>query len=182
MLEIKSTIISLQHACRLVTYNSVKVKHKTASGAPDFALFFLTYLSGIRVVQCCQITCLFVFSSMLWCQLRFPCKNNDQFVFTTICFVESFYFINVIIWCPTRFPHQMMFMSRWVSLVEQELPTLQDQQSSPPVFSGVRITQSLVLFVVYCRSLSFFFWSLCCLSFFNLRILISPLVSSNSYK
>jgi hypothetical protein len=35
-----------------------------------------------------------------------------------------------------------------------------------------------------CRSLfvllSFFTWPLCCLSFFNLRILITPLVSSNS--
>jgi hypothetical protein len=29
-------------------------------------------------------------------------------------------------------------------------------------------------------SFSFFFWPLCCLSFFDLRILITPLVSSNS--
>jgi len=33
-----------------------------------------------------------------------------------------------------------------------------------------------------CRSLffilSFFFWALCCLSFFDIRILITPLVSS----
>jgi hypothetical protein len=37
---------------------------------------------------------------------------------------------------------------------------------------------------VLCRSLfvllSFFFWSLCCLSFFDLRIMIAPLVSSSS--
>jgi hypothetical protein len=37
---------------------------------------------------------------------------------------------------------------------------------------------------MFCRSLfvilSFFFWSLCCLFFFDLRILITPLVSSNS--
>ena len=49
-----------------------------------------------------------------------------------------------------------------------------------PVFSGVRVTRSLVLCV--CRSLfvllSFFFWPLCCL-FFDIRILITPLVSSN---
>ena len=42
----------------------------------------------------------------------------------------------------------------------------------------------LVLCVMFCRSLfvllSFFFWSLCFLSFFDLRILINPLVSSNS--
>ena len=55
--------------------------------------------------------------------------------------------------------------------------------SSPPVFSGVRVTRSLVLYVMFCRSLfvllSFFFWPLCCL-FFDLRILITPLVSSSS--
>ena len=33
--------------------------------------------------------------------------------------------------------------------------------------------------VVLCRSLSFFLWSLCCLFFLDLRLLISPLVSSN---
>jgi hypothetical protein len=40
-----------------------------------------------------------------------------------------------------------------------------------PVFSKVRVVRSLVLCVVFCRSLfvllSFFFWSLCCLSFFG---------------
>jgi len=53
-----------------------------------------------------------------------------------------------------------------------------------PVFSGVRIARSLALCVMYCRSffvlLSFFFlWSLYGLSFFDLRLLITPLVSSN---
>jgi len=37
---------------------------------------------------------------------------------------------------------------------------------------------------MFCRSLFvllyFFFWSLCCLFFFDIRILITPLVSSNS--
>ena len=55
---------------------------------------------------------------------------------------------------------------------------------APPGFSGVRVTRSLVFCVVFCRSLfvllSFFFRPLCCLSFLGLRILISPLVSSNS--
>ena len=51
------------------------------------------------------------------------------------------------------------------------------------VFRGVRVTRSLVLRVMFCRSLfvplSFFILPLCCLSF-DLRILISHLVSSNS--
>ena len=55
--------------------------------------------------------------------------------------------------------------------------------SSPLLLRGVRVTRSLVI-CVFCRSLfvrlSFFFWPLCYLSFFDLRILITPLVSSNS--
>jgi hypothetical protein len=52
-------------------------------------------------------------------------------------------------------------------------------------FSGVRVFQSLVFYVVFCRSLFvllfFFFWPLYCLSFFYLRILIAPFVLSNSF-
>jgi hypothetical protein len=52
--------------------------------------------------------------------------------------------------------------------------------SSSSVFSGIRVNRSLVLCVCFVdRCLSFFFWPLCCLSF-DLRILIIPLVSSNS--
>ena len=57
---------------------------------------------------------------------------------------------------------------------------------SPLVFCGVRVTRFLVLCVCFVdRCLSFcpfFFWPLCCLSFFELWILIFPLVSlSSSY-
>jgi hypothetical protein len=45
------------------------------------------------------------------------------------------------------------------------------------VFSGVRVAQSLVFCVVFCRSLfvllCFFFWSLYCLSFFDWQFTIS---------
>jgi hypothetical protein len=59
----------------------------------------------------------------------------------------------------------------WVPLVEH--------LSSPPVFIGVRVTRSLVLYVCFLdRCLSF--WPLYCLFFFDIRILIDPLVSSNS--
>ena len=71
-------------------------------------------------------------------------------------------------------------LTRRVPLVEQVLLTLPDHLSSPPVFSGVRVTGSLV----FCRALFvllyFFCWPLCCLFFFDIRILITPLVSSNS--
>ena len=70
-----------------------------------------------------------------------------------------------------------------VSLVWQELLTIFKHLRSSPIFSGVRVTWSLVFYAMSCRSLfvmsSFIFWSLCCFSFFDLRILITPLVSSN---
>ena len=40
-----------------------------------------------------------------------------------------------------------------VPLVERELITLPEHLSSAPVFSGVRVTRSLVLYVMFCRSL-----------------------------
>jgi hypothetical protein len=53
--------------------------------------------------------------------------------------------------------------------VEQEMFTLPDHPSSSPIFSGVHIARSLVLCVLFCKSLfvllSFFCWPLCCLSF-----------------
>jgi hypothetical protein len=49
----------------------------------------------------------------------------------------------------------------------------------PPHVSGVRVSRSLVLCVVFCRSsfvlLSYFVWPLCCLFLFYLRILITSL-------
>ena len=57
-------------------------------------------------------------------------------------------------------------------------------QEFTPVFSGVRATRSLVFMCMFCRSLFvllyIFFWPLCCLFFFDIRILIDPLVSSNT--
>jgi len=63
-----------------------------------------------------------------------------------------------------------VFVSRLtprVVLVEQELPTLPEHLSSPPVFSGVHVTQSLVLCVCFVD---------CCLSLCLLAILLSVLL------
>jgi hypothetical protein len=72
---------------------------------------------------------------------------------------------------------------RRMLLVEQELPTLPEHMSLPPVFSAVRVARSFVFCVVFCRLwfvlLFFFYWPLCCLPFFDLRLLITPLVSLN---
>ena len=71
-------------------------------------------------------------------------------------------------------------VTRWVPLVEQELLTLPEHLRSTLVFSYIRVARSLVLCVMFCRCcLSFFFWPLCYLSFIDLRILVTPLVSSS---
>ena len=71
-----------------------------------------------------------------------------------------------------------------VSVTRRLSHVYQEHSSSSPVFSEVCVTRSLVLCVCFVDcSLSFctfFFWPLCCL-FFELLILITALVSSNSY-
>ena len=58
--------------------------------------------------------------------------------------------------------------------------------SSPPVFSGGSCYYICSCGCMFCRSLfvllSFLLWSLCCLFFTDLRMLIIRLVSSNSYE
>ena len=55
--------------------------------------------------------------------------------------------------------------------IKQELPILPEHLSSPPVFSGVRVTRSLVLCVCFVDSffvlLYFFFWPLCSSSIYG---------------
>jgi hypothetical protein len=47
-------------------------------------------------------------------------------------------------------------LTRRVSLVKQELLSLPEHLSSPPVFSGVRVTRSLVLYVCFVDRCLFF--------------------------
>jgi hypothetical protein len=56
-----------------------------------------------------------------------------------------------------------------VPLVEQELPTFMEHLNSPPVFSGVRVTRSLVLRVCLvdrCLSFCSFSFGHCVVCFF----------------
>jgi hypothetical protein len=56
--------------------------------------------------------------------------------------------------------------------MEQELPTLPEHLSSSPVFSGVCVAQSLVFYVMFCKSLYVgFFWVL-----FLLAVVLSVLL------
>ena len=64
--------------------------------------------------------------------------------------------------------------TRRVSREEQKVAAIPEHMSSTPVFSEVPVTRSLVLCVRFVdRCLSF--WPLCCLFFFDIRILIIPL-------
>ena len=68
---------------------------------------------------------------------------------------------SVYAWLITRFVTRLI---RWVPLVEQKLFTLPEHLSSPPVFSGVRVTRSLVLyacFVDHCLSFCTFSFGHC---------------------
>jgi hypothetical protein len=72
-------------------------------------------------------------------------------------------------------------LTRRMPLGERKLLTLLDHMNSPPVFSGVRVIRSLVLCVCFVdRCLYFFSWPLYCLFVIDIRILITPLISSNS--
>jgi hypothetical protein len=66
----------------------------------------------------------------------------------------------------------------------------QDQSEAPtfiPGFRGVRVDQGLVFCVMCCRLCNvlqivvcyFVLWTLYCTSFFDIRFLITPLISSN---
>jgi hypothetical protein len=57
------------------------------------------------------------------------------------------------IWLITGFVTRLI---RRVSLVEQERLTLPEHLSSPPVFSGVRVSRSLVLYVCFVDHCLFF--------------------------
>jgi hypothetical protein len=96
-------------------------------------------------------------------------------------------YVSLVVSTSRSFPHSWLItgfvtrLTRRVPLLELELLTLLEHLSSPSVLSGVRVTRSLVLCVCFVdRCLSFFFWLLCCLFFFDIRIPITPLVSSNS--
>ena len=70
-----------------------------------------------------------------------------------------------------------------VPLVKQGLNPLPEHLSSPPVFSGVRVTRSVILCVMFCRSLFVLLSFSLAIVLSVLRFIdlwITPLVSSNS--
>jgi len=98
---------------------------------------------------------------------------------------------SVFVVLPIRsFPHSWFIngcvtkVTRRMLLVEQKMFTLPEHLSSCPDLSHVRVAQSFIFYVVFCRSmfvlLFTFWWPLYCLSF-NLPLLITLLVSLNLF-
>ena len=99
-----------------------------------------------------RYVCLFVHSGV---------QHILCWVFALFVFVLCTYF-PLVIDTSRSFPHSWLIngfvtiLTRRVPLVEQELFTLPEHLSSPPVFSGVRVSRSLVLCVCFVdRCLSF---------------------------
>ena len=75
-----------------------------------------------------------------------------------ICVTNDNGYVPLVINTSRSFPHSWSItgfvtrLTRRVPLVEQEIPTLPEHPSSPPIFSWVRVSRSLVLWV-FCRLL-----------------------------
>ena len=105
-------------------------------------------------------------------------RENNQYISNR---ASSFGSGRLYLFC--SFPHSWLIiglvtkLTPRVPLVEQELFNLPEHLSSPPVFSGVRITPSLVLCICFVdRSLSF-----CIFSFGHCSVLLRHRVSNYSF-
>jgi len=116
-------------------------------------------------------------------------KPRPGWPLRNICVTNNYGYVPLVVSTSRSFPHAWLSngvvtrLTRRVPLVEQELLTFPKHLSSPPVLVGS--CYSIFSFMcMFCRLLSvllyFFFWPLFCLFFFDIWILITPLVSSNS--
>ena len=84
-------------------------------------------------------------------------------------------YVHLVVSPSRSFSHSRLITGLVTRLTRQVLLVEQEHMGSPPVFSAVSVTRSLVsFFCVVDRCLSFctfFLWALCCL-FFDIRILI----------
>ena len=119
--------------------------------------------------------------------LLFKLKSWLGWPLWNICVTNDHGHVPPVVSTTRSFPHSwritgfVTILTRRVPLVEHELLNLPEHLSSPPIL--VRSCYSIFSFMcMFCRSLFvllyFFFCPLCCLFFFDIRILITPLVSS----
>jgi hypothetical protein len=135
---------------------------------------------------------------VLQISLKFQRNSTQAYDCTRLMIVQDYLFRKCRrgIWLPRELSMSNSFittfvlitefvtrLTRRVPLVEQKLLTLPEHLSSPRFLVGF-VLLDLLFICMFCRSLFvllyFFFWPLCCLFFFDIWILITPLVSSNS--
>jgi hypothetical protein len=90
------------------------------------------FFDGVRSFLCCLIMRLYVLSSVLWRPLWFPHKNDVRFVFTPLdCSRDHGLFVFVAY---SVVQHVLTIWVTWrVPYMKQELLTLREHLSSPPV-------------------------------------------------
>ena len=118
----------------------------------------------LHVVKCTS-------SEVSWSDSFHICQDDCSPISYVVFHVLSIYYLYLFVFLV--FNTIVLFIGNTTEL------TLPEHTNSPTVFSGLVLLD--LQFSVQCfvdRCLFFFFWPLCCLSFFDLRILINPLVSS----
>jgi hypothetical protein len=91
LVVLKFQLILMRSICS-IRNTEYRVLSKPRFWHVEFVLLFF-------LVLCCAIMFLYVLSSMLWCPLRFPHKNDLRFVFTSSCLCEPSCLIYVICVC-----------------------------------------------------------------------------------
>jgi hypothetical protein len=79
----------------------INMSNYYSSRAPEFTPgFFFGVVSVAHLCSCvCPIMFLYVLGFVLWCQLRFPHKNDVRSVFTSRCSYEASCLIYIICVC-----------------------------------------------------------------------------------
>jgi hypothetical protein len=145
--------------------------------------------------QCCQFLWNVHFRLPFWFSPKFVLHHNTElktYILTQVLW-KGKTLIVLTDFTSLFFPHSWIItgfvtrLTRREPLVKQELPTLPEHLAPEftPVFHGVHVKPIFSFICMFCRLLCvllpFFFCPLCRLSFSDLRILITPLVSSNSF-
>ena len=139
---------------------------------------FCKFEERVGTLQPLQYATIIVSTHRSICSQNVPSLHHCLIVFVDIveylCHKCSVYRNHNPVFSSFMTYHRVLIrVTRWVQHVEQELLTLLENLSSPRVLEG-----SIFDFLYFVdRFMSFFCWPLCCLSFLDLRFLITTLVS-----
>jgi hypothetical protein len=102
------------------------------------------------------------FSQILWVFKSILKSFLYLMLESVICVTNDHRYVPLVVSTSRSFPHSWLitgfvtWLTRRVPLVEQDLPTFPEHLNPPTVFSGVRVTRSLLLCVCFVdRCLSF---------------------------